>query len=317
MPPMPATYRLDIVPVKPGVDHHLVNEARAIGLDRLTDIRRSRYYLVHGDLDAQRLLHLGTTLLNDPVLEKVSLVPPDAADRRVLEIQRKNGVMDPVEGSIIKGSRDLGIMLDAVRVGTRVEVAGAGEDDLQKLAWKCLANQAIEEVAIDPADSVRWKSVGGTTKQKRVTVPIDGMDDSKLMDLSRNGCLSLTIDEMRTVQAYFRNLRRDPTDVELETVAQTWSEHCVHKTLKGLIEYHGPEGTVVIDNLLKQTIARATTELNADWCLSVFKDNSGVIEFDREFGVCIKVETHNHPSAIEPYGGANTCLLYTSPSPRD
>ena len=82
----------------------------------------------------------------------------------------------------------------------------------------------------------------------------------------------------------------------------------MHKTLKGLVDYDGPEGRVLIDNLLKQTIAKATAEIDAPWCLSVFKDNSGVIEFDADLGVCIKVETHNRPSAIEPYGGANTGL---------
>jgi phosphoribosylformylglycinamidine synthase len=132
------------------------------------------------------------------------------------------------------------------------------------------------------------------------------------MELSRRGTLSLTLEEMRAIQKHFRGLRRKPTDVELETLAQTWSEHCVHKTLKGLVEYRGPVGedptprTVLIDNLLKSTIARATSELAAPWCLSVFKDNSGVIEYDAKQGVCIKVETHNRPSAIEPYGGANT-----------
>ena len=128
------------------------------------------------------------------------------------------------------------------------------------------------------------------------------------MQLSREGCLSLDIDEMRTVQKYFKDLGRLPTDIELESIAQTWSEHCVHKTLKGLIDYHGPEGQVEIDNLLKETIAKATTELNAPWCISVFTDNSGIIDFDEKYGVCLKVETHNHPSAIEPYGGANTGL---------
>ncbi|MBA3847674.1 MAG: phosphoribosylformylglycinamidine synthase subunit PurL, partial [Planctomycetes bacterium] len=281
------------------------------GLGSLTDIRRSRYYLVHGDLDAAQVERLARTLLCDPVTERV--VAADALaktghGRRVLEIQRKNGVMDPVEGSIVKGARDLGLAVVAVRVGTRVEVASASDDELDRLAWKCLANQAIEEVAIDPPEAVRFRPLGGVSPGARIEVPISELDDAGLVDLSRKGCLSLTVDEMKTVQAYFHQLKREPSDVELETIAQTWSEHCVHKTLKGLIEYTGPEGTVVIDNLLKQTIARATAEIAAPWCLSVFKDNSGVIEFDDTRGVCIKVETHNHPSAIEPYGGANTGL---------
>ena len=95
-------------------------------------------------------------------------------------------------------------------------------------------------------------------------------------------------------------LGREPTDCELETLAQTWSEHCSHKTLRGRIAFEGR----TIDNLLKQTIFRATHELGCDWLVSVFSDNAGVVRFDDDHDVCFKVETHNHPSAIDPYGGA-------------
>src|SRR5262249_3046072 len=103
------------------------------------------------------------------------------------------------------------------------------------------------------------------------------------------------------------------TDVELETVAQTWSEHCSHKTLKGKIEFTGEGGPRRYDNLLRETIFAATQEIRQrlgadDWCVSVFEDNAGVVRFDDKYNVCFKVETHNHPSAIEPYGGANTGL---------
>ena len=142
---------------------------------------------------------------------------------------------------------------------------------------------------------------------------------------------------MRTIRDHYESLGREPTDIELETLAQTWSEHCVHKTLKSTIRYRRddsaaglpvpgldtPEGlerpghtfhedgSVTIDNLLKRTVAAATFELiddGLDWTLSVFKDNAGIIAFDESTAVCVKVETHNHPSAIEPYGGANTGL---------
>ena len=76
----------------------------------------------------------------------------------------------------------------------------------------------------------------------------------------------------------------------------------MHKTLRGLIEYKGE----CIDNLLANTIMKVTSELDKPWCVSVFKDNAGIIEFDEDYNICFKVETHNHPSAIEPYGGANT-----------
>ena len=132
-------------------------------------------------------------------------------------------------------------------------------------------------------------------------------DDTALMRISREGLLSLNLAEMQAIQAYFADVGRDPTDVELETLAQTWSEHCVHKTFRGLIEYSedGSE-TVVIDGLLQTTIMRATQTIDKSWCVSTFSDNAGIIEFDDEYNVVFKVETHNHPSAIEPYGGAGT-----------
>src|SRR5690606_12420475 len=111
-----------------------------------------------------------------------------------------------------------------------------------------------------------------------IHVPLLDMDEDELLRVSREGQLSLNLDEMRAVQSYFAGLGRDPTDCELETIAQTWSEHCSHKTLKGLIEFEGE----VIDNLLKQTIFGATQELDFDWLVSVFSDNAGVVRFDDE-----------------------------------
>lgn len=301
-----ATFRVDVVSRRPGTDPHLVAEAAALGLAHLRDIRSSRYYLLRGDLDAATARRLGERLLADPVTEVAAPAVPAADDRRVIEVQNKPGVMDPVEASVRKGAADLGIDLAQVRCGRRVEVADADDAACATLAWKCLANQAIEEVAIDPVEAVRFPVAGGDVRHARREVGVRAMDDAGLLRLSRDGCLSLNLAEMTAIQAHFRGLGRDPTDVELETLAQTWSEHCVHKTLKGVVDYRGPDGDERIDNLLKQTIARATTELDKDWCLSVFTDNSGVIEFDQDHGVCLKVETHNHPSAIEPYGGANT-----------
>ena len=138
-------------------------------------------------------------------------------------------------------------------------------------------------------------------------IPILNVDTDELSRISREGLLSLNLTEMQAIQAYYAVLERNPTDVELETIAQTWSEHCVHKTFKSMIEYteKGRE-TEMIDGLFKTYIQRATEEIGAEWCVSVFTDNAGIIEFDDNYNIVFKVETHNHPSAIEPYGGAGT-----------
>jgi phosphoribosylformylglycinamidine synthase len=143
-------------------------------------------------------------------------------------------------------------------------------------------------------------------------VPLLEAGDEALLHVSEQGVLSLNLVEMRAVQAHYRELGREPTACELETLAQTWSEHCQHKTFRGLIEMDGE----VIDNLLKSTIAAATHELARPWCVSVFHDNAGIVEFEPDvpavageeggWDLAFKVETHNHPSAIDPYGGAGT-----------
>jgi phosphoribosylformylglycinamidine synthase len=143
-------------------------------------------------------------------------------------------------------------------------------------------------------------------------VSLGSLNDDGLMTLSRDAHLFLSLDEMKAVRDHFSGLDRDPTDLELETLAQTWSEHCVHKTLKSAYDYEGEDfgrpGTIrcSFGNLLKETIAAATKKLDRDWCLSVFVDNAGIIAFDDENAIAFKAETHNHPSAIEPYGGAAT-----------
>jgi phosphoribosylformylglycinamidine synthase II len=126
--------------------------------------------------------------------------------------------------------------------------------------------------------------------------------DRQLLRISQELGAGLNMREMKAVQGYFTKRNRNPTDVELQTIGQTWSEHCFHKTFKGKIRMKGKE----IDSLFKTYISKATKEINPSWCFSVFEDNAGIILFDEGYGIAVKVETHNHPSAIEPFGGAAT-----------
>src|SRR5205814_9706034 len=174
---------------------------------------------------------------------------------------------------------------------------------------KMLFNDAIEQLVEGPL-TLDHLTVGQPYVFRRVVVPLRDADDATLERISREGQLALNLAEMRAIQAHFREQGRDPTDVELETLAQTWSEHCSHKTLKGRVECD--DGTTY-DNLLKETIFAATQEVRRrlgadDWCVSVFEDNAGVVRFDDRFHACFKVKTYNRPPAIDPYGGANTGL---------
>ncbi|MEM1508011.1 MAG: phosphoribosylformylglycinamidine synthase subunit PurL [Candidatus Bathyarchaeia archaeon] len=127
--------------------------------------------------------------------------------------------------------------------------------------------------------------------------------DEDLVKISDEMGLALNLEEMQAIKTYFMKKLRNPTDVELQAIGQTWSEHCFHKTFKGLVIL--PDGRK-IDSLFKTFIARVTRELNKPWCISVFEDNAGIIHFEGDYGIAVKVETHNHPSAIEPFGGAAT-----------
>jgi len=133
-------------------------------------------------------------------------------------------------------------------------------------------------------------------------VKLQDASDKQLLQISAELGIGLNLEEMRKVQKYFRKKGRKPTDIELQTIGQTWSEHCYHKTFKGEITFGGKK----IKSLFKTYIAKVTKELNPPWCISVFEDNAGIIDFDKGFAVAAKVETHNHPSAVEPFGGAAT-----------
>ena len=282
-------------------------EAVDLGLNGPWTIRSARGFLVEGPLGADDLRRAAEAVLADPIVESfhVDACGPDAdeaeAGRAILvHVLPRPGVTDPVAESARAVLQDLGFGVSEVRSVRTYHVEGPSEA-LPRLIDRVLANDAVEQVVRGP---LRFDRLGQGRPYtfERIEVPIRGMGDVDLLRTSRQGQLSLSIDEMRAIRDHFESQGRDPTDCELETLAQTWSEHCSHKTLRGRVEFEGE----VIDNLLKRTIFAATAVLNPPWLVSVFEDNAGVIRFDDDVDVCFKVETHNHPSAIDPYGGANT-----------
>jgi phosphoribosylformylglycinamidine synthase len=355
--------------------------------------KTAKVYLIQGDLDDQLLLRVAASLLADPVTETFRFgSEPAAKGASIIEVHPLPGVMDPAAQSVreaIVALLGAGTSVDVV-TGVRYDIAGVDASKAKDLVARTVANPVVHEIHEGAHTPDHLPRGSAYTLQKRV-VRIRELSAEELATLSRRAHLFMSGDEMRAVQAHYQTLGRDPTDIELETLAQTWSEHCVHKTLKSKVVYResapekpagasgaagvsgsgpggahtptqnpakppridvsfafspkgkalplreerpapatddnsptdagvidfsgrpghtvGADGTVTIDNLLKNTIAAATFELikdGCDWALSVFKDNSGVVAFDDTNAVCIKVETHNRPSAIEPYGGAAT-----------
>ncbi len=302
------------------IGNEVASEIANIGITSVDEIRTVQVYLIDGDLSKDEIKRICSELLIDGLTQDyvcINGASEQSADKIMfgqkrgkdntiytIEVTRKLGVMDPVESTVIKGIRDLGLSAKSVKTAKRFLVAGSlSIEQVETVADKVLANKIIEDVFINK-DNLFYEDKNDAVDYvfHKHTLDILDAGDERLLSISQKGQLYLNLQEMKAVQKYFTTLGRNPTDVELETIAQTWSEHCMHKTFRGMIDYDGE----LIDNLLANTVMKATSELNKPWCVSVFKDNAGIVEFDENYNICFKVETHNHPSAIEPYGGANT-----------
>lgn len=270
-------------------------------------VRSRRGFLLGPSLTDEQVRSFARAALADPVLETFVVHAPGAVSplspsgvRRVSVLLRP-GVTDPVAHSVQKALSDSGLPVVDVATYKAYDVRGVEAQDLLPAARRALANAVVNDVLADVLPSELPKSTA-TADLESHPIPLAHLDRQGLEKLSKDGGLALDGTEMLAVQAHFREVGRAPSRMELETIAQTWSEHCKHKTLTGRIRFDGK----LVDNLLKSTIAHVTHTLQRDFCVSVFVDNAGIIRFDDEDSVCIKVETHNRPSAIEPFGGAGT-----------
>jgi phosphoribosylformylglycinamidine synthase len=295
---------------------HLLGALREIGIEGVVRARLGKGYLLPGSLTREDVERACRELLADPVLDEARIAAPGevlpARSRRAQRIlvSRKPGVMDPVALSVARALQRMGLGVPAVatfrawELECAVERSTAGplsRKTLETIGREILSNEVIEDLQFEDG-SLRIAVPPASPRRGAVHVALRDADDERLAAISRDGALSLSVLEMRAIRDHYRELSREPTIAELETLAQTWSEHCKHKTFCGVIEFRGER----IDNLLKHTIKAATLELAKPWCVSVFHDNAGVIAFDRGQDLCFKVETHNHPSALDPYGGAGT-----------
>ncbi len=307
-----------VVGTRAGVDPWaagLLADAHALGLRHLTRLECYQLMFIEGAVHAPDLGRLAAELLSDPVAQTSHWRsvdsggvagfngPPPGA--HVIETALRPGVTDPVAERIVQYARVLGIAgVARAATGQRFVLHGPlDSNDLGFLARRLLANPVIQRHAFGPiapsfpeAAEASWSLA---------TLPIRELDDAELLALSQDRRAALDLAEVQAIQAYFRSEGRDPTDVEFETLAQTWSEHCVHKTFKAIIDV-GDAAHSPVDGLLNTYLRAATDLIAAPWVRSAFVDNAGIIDFDDDFEMSFKVETHNHPSAIEPFGGANT-----------
>lgn len=262
-----------------------------------------------------------------------------------LERRYRNGVTDNAARTTIEAIEIvLKRKIPAARAASGelmlLEGAQLTEDELSRLSKQIFCNELIETSTIqNEAELIKndrfhqerikhdFRRVVPRISDRVDTFQLGSMSDSELESLSESKLLALNLKEMQAIRDFFEQpdekvIREqsgltDLTDVELEVLAQTWSEHCKHKIFNAEIRYSEPEGATEegkqipakIDSLFQSTIAGTTREIEKPWLLSVFSDNAGVVAFDEEDAVCIKVETHNSPSALDPYGGALTGIL--------
>ncbi|MBV8822070.1 MAG: phosphoribosylformylglycinamidine synthase subunit PurS, partial [Ktedonobacteraceae bacterium] len=275
-------------------------------------------YRLSGNFTPAAIDQLIRALLVDPVVQEAYTIWQSTLDH-VVDVFFHPGVTDTLAESVLAGAHMLGIVgLERVETGQRYVLdERLSEAKVHTIAQALLYNPVIQHYVLQPRFSQPYLQSApsealSSDGNDGVSIPITQMNDEQLLELSKAGLLALDLDEMRAIQQHYREQGREPSDVEMETLAQTWSEHCSHKTFKAIIEYREVDGNgnvlgmETIPGLLKHYIMRATEQVRPKWLVSAFSDNAGIIRFTETHDVAFKVETHNHPSAIEPFGGANT-----------
>lgn len=282
----------------------LLTDAHALGFHNITGFECHDLYFIEGTLNENQLHIIAAELLSDPVAQIFQINSSVAS--QTIEIALRPGVTDPVAEQIVRGAHLLGVEVPIrAATGQRFVIHSKQpltEIELDTLAHRLLANPVIHHYAMG---KIQPNFPQGTKACENLAIiSLRNLDQQDLLALSKQRRAALDLTEMQTIQNYYQQLQRDPTDIEFETIAQTWSEHCSHKTFRADIEYNHQ----IIPGLLKTYIRAATEAINAPWVHSAFIDNAGIIEFDDAYQLAFKVETHNHPSAIEPFGGSNTGL---------
>lgn len=296
-----------------------IQTAVQLGVQSLSGCVTARLFFLHGQFNLHEAERLAQELLCDPVTENYTVTKGHSStpfqSTHSIEVTLLPGVTDTAAENLLRTAHLLDIEgLSAAATGHHYALFGRlTAPELQTLATRLFSNPVIQRCEINRPIAppfVSEQAGAGSVE----SIPLCDATTERLLAISTERRLSLDLAEMRAIQAYYIREEREPTDVELEMLAQTWSEHCVHKTFKAAIDYTGPlpgrgdfaPARQKINGLLKTYIRAATEQLNRPWVRSAFVDNAGIIAFDEQWDLAFKVETHNHPSALEPFGGANT-----------
>lgn len=297
---VPAIHRLTVRPA--GDDPRctvLLQDAIDLGITTLRSVQIHDLVFVRGDVTERDRRQLQDILV-DPLLQEASWNTFQPTTQHVVESALHSGVTDSVAHELHRVAARLGVTIEAVATGKRFELNGSlTHTDLDILVGKLLVNPVIENCAIDTAIIPAFADSGTSTTSgvSYVSIPSDASDDD-LQKLNLQRGLAMDIEELRAVRDHYVSAGAVARDIELESIAQTWSEHCAHKTFRASITLD--DGTT-IPSLINQL--RDTTEIiDAPYVVSSFVGNAGIISFVPGTTIALKCETHNHPSAIEPFG---------------
>ncbi len=270
--------------------HHLgiknINRVESVKVYRLEGVNKKDATSLAEKVFCESIYQ--TYTLNTPIIKGA---------KEVIEIAYKAGVMNPEVASIEKAASDLGIKILAADSSHEYDFFGdTTKKEIENLVRELhLLNRMIEYIVNKEPKTLLIKGTVGKTK----IIPIRKMSGDDLMELSKDN-LFLNLEEMKVIQIYFQKIKRDPTDLELETIAQTWSEHCAHKIFKAKLIVDGKVKEPLFTRLKKEALKHKKN------IVSAFVDNAGVMDFYDGWAINGKAETHNAPSAIEPYGGTMT-----------
>ena len=305
----------------------------------LEQVRTIDIFTLDMELGSEELDQIASGPFSDPIIQTYRVNAPLAEGFDwLVEVGLRPGVTDNVgrtalEAAMLRLGRNPRED-EKIYASRQYLFSGALErEQVEHVATGLLANDLIEHCSIVSSgdfDRVRGIQVPLSrvmaTGAPQVSLIDLAIDDDALMRMSREGLLALSLEEMKAIQACFArpdvlSIRQEQgmagsvTDVELEVLAQTWSEHCKHKIFNATIAYDDGSGTPVEIRSLFDTYVRGATSTirerlgERDWCISVFKDNAGIIAWSDDFHLVFKVETHNSPSALDPYGGALTGIV--------
>jgi phosphoribosylformylglycinamidine synthase len=283
----------------------LLHDALALGLDDVRAITVADVVFLDGSRTSEQRRALDD-LLVDPLLQRGTWDVPPLRDAVVIETALRPGVTDTAAAEVVRAAARIGVDVPAAGTGRRYEIDGdLDEAEVDRLVRRLLANPVIEHWAggeIEPWFAHPAAVHDGRSPGSVEEIALIGLNGDELAALNAERGLSLDAGELLVIQKHFAERGRAPTDVELETLAQTWSEHCAHKTFRARLSTTDGES---IEPLLTQ-LRRATDAIDAPFVRSAFVGNAGIVSFTPGSTIAVKAETHNHPSAVEPFGGANT-----------